>query len=53
MEHHGAKRYLSLGFSNLPHMPILPSLLPKTSIMMDDIMVMMGDVLGLPRPMFH
>jgi hypothetical protein len=53
MEHPGAKRYPFLGFSNLPHVPILPSLPPKTSIRLDDVMVIMGDILGLPRPMSH
>ena len=53
MGHLGAKHKPSLGFSILPHVPTLPSLPPRTSIRLDDVMIIMGDVLGLPGSTFQ
>jgi hypothetical protein len=53
MQHPGAKRYPSLGFSILPHMPTLLNMPPKTSTRLDDVMIIMGDVMGLPGSTFQ
>ena len=50
MQHPGTKCYPYLGFSSLPHVPTLLNLPPKTSTRLDNVMIIKGDVLGLPRP---
>jgi hypothetical protein len=50
MQPPGEKRYPSLGFSKLPHMSKLHKMPLKTSILLGDVMGILGDILGLPRP---